>query len=98
MPKPAHQAPARPPPTQIPLFSETASLVNIVPDRNAWRFYRLAIWPDLFGGALLLRHWGRIGTPGQQRLDRYPDLGAALNALARLLRAKRQRGYQDRAE
>jgi hypothetical protein len=29
---------------------------------NEWRFYRLEIWPDLFGRALLVRQWGRIGT------------------------------------
>ena len=35
-----------------------------------------------FGRALLVRHWGRIGTPGQVRLDPHPDQGAAINALA----------------
>lgn len=38
--------------------------------------------PDLFGRTLLLRHWGRIGTEGHRRLDRHPDTGAAINALA----------------
>ena len=32
-----------------------------------------------------------------RRLDPHPDPGAALNALARLVRQKRRRGYQDRA-
>lgn len=31
-----------------------------------------------------------------RRLDPHPDPGAALNALAAILRAKRRRGYQDR--
>jgi predicted DNA-binding WGR domain protein len=57
----------------------------------------MEIWPDLFGRALLVRQWGRIGTQGRRRLDPYPDPGAAINALATLLRAKRRRGYQDRA-
>jgi WGR domain len=39
---------------------------------------------------------GRIGTQGHRRLDPHPDPGAAINALAALLRAKRRRGYQDR--
>jgi predicted DNA-binding WGR domain protein len=52
--------------------------------------------PDLFGRALLVRHWGRIGTHGHRRLDPHPDSEAAINALAILLRAKRRRGYQDR--
>ena len=53
--------------------------------------------PNLFGRALLARHWGRIGTQGRIRLDPHPDSGAALNALATLARQKRRRGYQDRA-
>ena len=42
----------------------------------------MEIWPDLFGRALLVRQWGRIGTAGRLRLDPYPDPGAAINALA----------------
>jgi predicted DNA-binding WGR domain protein len=85
-----------PEPLQPPLFPDTASLARIRPERNEWRFYRLEIWPDLFGGALLARHWGRIGTLGRTRLDRHEHAGAALNALARLARRKRRRGYVDR--
>jgi predicted DNA-binding WGR domain protein len=57
---------------------------------------RIEVWPDLFGRALLLRHWGRIGTQGCRRLDPHPDPGAAINALAELVRRKRRRGYRDR--
>jgi predicted DNA-binding WGR domain protein len=96
MPKRRTTAPALPPPVQLPLFPEAVSLVRIRPVLNEWRFYRMEVWPDLFGRALLVRHWGRIGTEGHRRLDPYPDPGAALNALAQLLRAKRRRGYQDR--
>ena len=88
--------PARPAPTQLTLFSETASLVRIRPAANEWRTYRMEIWPDLFGRALLVRQWGRIGTEGHRRLDPHPDPGAASNALFHILRAKRRRGYQDR--
>ena len=73
---------------QLPLFAEAASLARIRPERNEWRFYRMEVWPDLFGRALLLRQWGRIGTEGRRRLDPHPDPGAALNALARLAGAK----------
>jgi predicted DNA-binding WGR domain protein len=85
-----------PAPAQLPLFAEEASLIRIRPERNEWRFYRLEAWPDLFGRALLLRQWGRIGTEGCRRLDPHPDPGAAINALAALARQKRRRGYQDR--
>jgi predicted DNA-binding WGR domain protein len=57
----------------------------------------MEIWPDLFGRALLLRQWGRIGTQGRHRLDPHPDSGATINSLAALARQKRRRGYQDRA-
>lgn len=51
----------------------------------------------LFGRALLLHHWCRIGTKGRRRLDPHPDPGAACNALAQLARQKRRRGYLPRA-
>ena len=84
-------------PVQLPLFPERASLTRIRPELNEWRFYRMEVWPDLFGRALLVRHWGRIGTQGRTRLDPHHDQGAALNALAALLRAKTRRGYGARS-
>jgi predicted DNA-binding WGR domain protein len=36
--------------------------------RNQHRFYALQITPNLFGAWSLIRSWGRIGTPGQQRI------------------------------
>ena len=81
---------------QLPLFPEHVSLARIRPALHEWRFYRMEVWPDLFGGALLLRQWGRIGTEGRRRLDLHADAGAALNALACIARAKRRRGYRDR--
>jgi predicted DNA-binding WGR domain protein len=83
-------------PLQLLLFPDQAALIRIRPERNEWRYYRLAVWPDLFGRALLARQWGRIGTQGRARLDPHPDAGAAINALARLVHAKRRRGYRDR--
>lgn len=83
-------------PIQLPMFPDQAVLTRIRPEKNEWRFYRMEVWPDLFGRALLLRHWGRIGIEGRRRLDPHPDAGAAINALARLARHKRRRGYWDR--
>jgi predicted DNA-binding WGR domain protein len=94
---PKRRAPSRPAPIQLPLFAEEASLVRVRPELNEFRYYRLEVWPDLFGRALLARHWGRLGTQGRIRLDPHPDPGAAINALAQLARQKRRRGYQDRA-
>ena len=83
-------------PMQFSLFPEQASPARIRPELNEWRYYRMEIWPDLFGRALLMRQWGRIGTEGHRRLDPYPDPGAALNALASITRAKLRRGYRER--
>ena len=96
MPKQCQFWPARPAPIQLPIFAEEASLIRVCPERNEFRYYRMAVWPDLFGRALLARHWGRLGTQGHIRLDPHPDPGAAINALAVLARQKRRRGYQDR--
>jgi predicted DNA-binding WGR domain protein len=97
MPKRRKTAPVRPVPIQLPLFAEAATLIRVRPECNEWRFYRLEVWPDLFGRALLSRQWGRIGAEGRRRLDPHPDPGAAINALARIAHAKRRRGYLDRA-
>ena len=51
------------------------------------------VQPDLFGGASLIREWGRIGQAGQVRVDPHPDEGCAVDALAGLAQAKRKRGY-----
>lgn len=69
-------------------------LTRIDPARNAFRFYRLALWPDLFGGCALVREWGRIGQPGTLRVVAYADEEAAGAALSRLVSAKQRRGYR----
>lgn len=78
---------------QFALFPQAAHLQRIRPERNEWRFYILSVQPDLLGGAALVRQWGRIGTEGTQRLDLYPDEGAALNALTKMIRYRQMRGY-----
>src|SRR5690242_1457912 len=96
MPRRSRHDSACPLPTQLPLFPDAASLIRVRPEHNEWRFYRIEVWPDLFGHALLLRQWGRIGTEGRRRLDPHSDPGAAINALARLAGRKHRRGYWER--
>jgi predicted DNA-binding WGR domain protein len=79
---------------QIPLFPLEARLTRIDPARNTWRFYEMAVQRDLFGGAVLIRRWGRIGTAGRLRLDLHANEGIAANALGGLLRLKIRRGYR----
>lgn len=73
------------------------TLHRIEPARNAFRFYRLAIWPDLFGGFSLMREWGRLGQPGKLRLDAYDSQAEAEIALVHLARTKRRKGYRKAA-
>ena len=76
---------------QLGLFPEIASLASVRPEQNEYRFYRMEVRPAFIGRALLMRHWGRIGTDERRRLDPHPDAGAAANALAQLEREKKRR-------
>jgi predicted DNA-binding WGR domain protein len=69
-------------------------LVKCNPAANQARFYRLAIWPDLFGGYSLAREYGRIGQPGKLRLDPYAEESQAIGALHKLMQCKTRRGYR----
>lgn len=74
---------------------ETGSvhLRRIDPAQNMRRFYTLAIQPTLFGGASVIRNWGRIGTNGQSMMETFDQADEAVSAKARLERSKRRRGY-----
>lgn len=62
--------------------------------RNMARFYRLSVESSLFGDAVLVREWGRIGNRGRRRLDLFADVAAAQEAFRRLAGAKLRRGYR----
>ncbi|WP_266064905.1 WGR domain-containing protein [Brucella intermedia] len=68
---------------------------RIDPTQNMRRFYTLAIQPTLFGGASVIRHWGRIGTNGQSMMETFDESEEAITAMTRLERVKRRRGYTD---
>ncbi len=63
------------------------------PDQNLARFYVLRVQAELFGGWALIREWGRIGSPGQVRVEPHADLTAADNHAAKIAAAKRRKGY-----
>ncbi len=71
-------------------------LTRIDPDRNMARYYRLEVQPDLFGGAVLVRNWGRIGATGQERREWFSSWSDARAAQQRLQQIKARRGYQPR--
>ena len=74
-------------------FPAAVDLKRIDPTLNMRRFYLMTIQPDLFGGASLVREWGRIGYRGQTLLERHDDEGRAVTALMKLAATKRRRGY-----
>jgi predicted DNA-binding WGR domain protein len=71
-------------------------LRRVDPSRDMSRFYRLDIQPDLFGGVLLLKEWGRIGAHGRTKAERYDDQALAAAAMQRQAERKRRRGYSSR--
>jgi predicted DNA-binding WGR domain protein len=61
--------------------------------RNQHRYYALDVQPNLFGGWSLIREWGRVGQPGQVKIDLCDSIEQATRALQRKLREKERRGY-----
>ena len=51
---------------------------SIDPARNMHRFYRLDVQPDLFGGVLLVKEWGRIGAQARMVAEFLIENGAQL--------------------
>ena len=70
-------------------------LRRIDPAHNMHRFYRLDVQPDLFGGVLLMKQWGRVGTHGRMVAESYDSEALAAVALQRHAESKRRRGYAD---
>ena len=79
---------------QLDLFPTCMHLERVDPARNMRRFYRMTIQRDLFGGASLIRVWGRIGTRGRQQINVHVNEGMAINAIMKLVQEKRRRGYE----
>jgi predicted DNA-binding WGR domain protein len=70
-------------------------LRRVDPARNMRRFYQLDIEPDLFGGVLLVKAWGRIGTVGRSVAEFHHNEALAADALQRQAERKRRRGYAE---
>ena len=81
--------------TQLDLFPTSAHLTRIDPEENAYRYYSLAVMPDLFGGAALVRSWGRIGISATTRIELHPSEGTAVDALQAWKMRKTRRGYRE---
>ncbi|SDJ51269.1 WGR domain-containing protein [Salipiger marinus] len=69
-------------------------LMRIDASDNIYRYYRMELMPGLFGDWSLVREWGRIGQPGQVRVDWYPSEIEAKNARFDIQMQKAKRGYE----
>ncbi|MFT3688970.1 WGR domain-containing protein [Paenirhodobacter sp.] len=77
-----------PPPPAVVLTRRDAQ-------RNMARFYAVEVQEDLFGGGVLVRRWGRIGTQGRECRQWFALRGAAEAECALWLHRKARRGYID---
>lgn len=80
-------------PTDDDTIPTPVELRRVDAARNMRRFYRLDVTPDLFGGFLLLREWGRIGARGRVVAERHDSASRAAEAFSRHVRRKTRRGY-----
>ena len=70
-------------------------LIRVEPERRAWRFYAASVQSTLLGTSMLMREWGRIGSPCRVRMDEHASLEEAEAVLLKLRKAKERRGYQE---
>lgn len=78
---------------QHEIFPDRLHLRREDQTRNMRRFYLMTVQRDLFGGARLVREWGRIGSAGRVQVSHHADEGKAIDALTDIARSKRKRGY-----
>ena len=69
-------------------------LYRVDATKNMWRYYRLDLQPDLFGLWTLIKEWGRMGKPGQARMESFDTIAEARDALDVHQRGKEKRGYK----
>jgi predicted DNA-binding WGR domain protein len=70
-------------------------LLRIDPARYIHRFYRLDVQPDLFGGVLLVKEWGRLGARGRMVGEPYDSEALAAVVMQQQAERKRRRGYME---
>ena len=59
-----------------------------------FRFSELRLQATLWDGVVLVRAWGRLGTPGRSRVWEYPDREAAGPEVPREVHRRLGRGYR----
>ncbi len=80
-------------PLSIPPWEHSLSFEHVVPERNCYRCYHLQLSQDLFGHWVLVRSWGRIGKPRQQKLEFFLFRFDARQRAQQIIRQRLRHGY-----
>jgi len=78
---------------KVSTFNAYARFVSVDSTSNRFRFYSLTWQPQLWGGGVLTRSWGRIGTRGRSIGTSYPDRQSAQELVDQVVRRRVQHGY-----
>lgn len=73
---------------QLDIFPDKVLLRREDRSKNMRRFYLMTVQRDLFGGASLIREWGRVGSPGKLRVEHHRDEGHAVDEPDRVYRRR----------
>lgn len=65
------------------------------PEQGRAQFFSLMIERDLFDTIRLVRHWGYVGSKGQEKVEIFSDETQAAQALEACANAQRHKGYTD---
>lgn len=60
---------------------------------NMHRFYLMIVTATVFDEWVLVREWGRVGSPGTVRHDIFPSEQDANNARQKISLTKQKKGY-----
>lgn len=78
---------------ELPAFRSFIRLESINRQRNRYRFFILQWQPGLWDARVLVRVWGRIGTPGRTQVVGTPEQSNGDYVVPQLLRRRRRHGY-----
>jgi predicted DNA-binding WGR domain protein len=79
--------------TKLAILPDQLRLLRKDPVRKMHRYYFMTVQRDLFGGASLVREWGRVGQAGKVRCIHFPNEAHAVSALVEIAKTKIKRGY-----
>ena len=68
-------------------------LKSIDPGSNRFRWYGMALQPNLFGGIDVVCSWGRIGQRGREKGYRCENEAIAKAVMKRVARIRARHGY-----